>query len=108
MAYDGAEASPEAIEACSEAGVDIRGHGAHNLTADMLERADFVYVMDRTHHRAVMELAAPGSKQDLGRRVDFLRPDGEIADPIGMTQETYRRCAKEIAQSVRERLDEIL
>jgi len=108
MACDGAEASPEAIKACGEAGVDIRGHGARYVTADMLERADFVYVMDRTHHRAVMELAAPRSKQDLGRRLDFLRPDGEIADPIGMSLDTYRSCAKEIAKCVRERLDEIL
>lgn len=108
MAYDGAGASPEAIKACQEAGVDIRGHEARYLTADMLERSDFVYVMDRTHHRAVMELAGSMSKQDLGRRLDFLRPDGEIADPIGMSLETYRSCAQEIAQSVRERLNEIL
>ena len=107
MASDGASASAEAIQACSEAGVDIRGHGSRYLTADMLERADFVYVMDRTHRRAVMELSAPGSKQDLGRRLDFLNQDGDIADPIGMTLETYRSCAKQIAKSVRARLSEI-
>jgi len=108
MAYDGAEASPEAIKACSEAGVDIRGHEARYLTAAMLERADIVYVMDRTHRQAVMELAVPGSKQNLGRRLDFLSQDGEIADPIGMSLETYRSCAKQISEGVRARLDEIL
>ena len=98
----------EAIKACREADVDIRSHGARYLTGDMLERADFVYVMDRTHRQAVLEMAAPRSKQDLGQRLYFLRQEGDIADPIGMSLETYRSCAKQIARSVRERLDEIL
>jgi len=108
MAYDGAEVSPEAIKACEEANVDIRSHGSRYLTADMLEQADCVYVMDRTHHRAVMELAASRGMRNLDRRLDFLSKEGDIADPIGMSLDTYRRCAKKIARSVRERLDEIL
>ena len=107
LAYDGAQASPESIEVCREAGVDICSHKARYLTAGLLEHADIVYVMDRTHRQAVMELAISENKQSLGRRLDFLSHQGDIADPIGMSLETYRRCAKRIAESVKERLAEI-
>jgi protein arginine phosphatase len=107
MAYDGAMATPEAVEVCREAGVNIRSHNARYLTAGMLAQADFVYVMDRTHHLAVREYAAPGIEQGLEYRLDYLSNQGDIADPIGMSLETYRRCGQEIEKSVSERLDEL-
>jgi len=107
MAYDGATATPEAVEVCREAGVDIRVHQARYLTAGMLARADFVYVMDRSHHQAIKEYTTPGLDFDFRSRLDYLSRQGDISDPIGMSLETYRRCGQEIEKSVRERLDEL-
>ena len=102
MAGGGFPAAPEAIQACSEVSVDISGHRSQPVTMELINRADFIYVMDSSHRHAVVNLAPHKAGQ-----LDFLSNKGEITDPIGMSMGTYRRCAKLIAQSIKERLGEL-
>ncbi|MCP4711431.1 MAG: threonylcarbamoyl-AMP synthase [Planctomycetes bacterium] len=103
MAGAGFSATPEAIQACSEESVDISAHRSQPVTMELINRADFIFVMDSSHRHAVMNLASHKEGQ-----IALLSKQGAITDPIGMSIGTYRKCANLIAQSIEERLGEIL
>ena len=100
MAYDGAPASAEAIQACREIGVDISGHHARRLTGELLSEADFIFVMDSSHYSVVERL----SPQAVCR-TSLLVADRDVEDPIGMPIETYRKCAEQIGEGIEERIN---
>ncbi len=99
MAFAGLQAAPDAVQACREANIDISTHRSRKLTLDMVNKADFILVMDNSHYRAVLNLS-PQAEQ----KTQLLAGVREVADPIGMPLDTYRNCAREIAQGIRNRL----
>lgn len=102
MAYEGAEASPEAVDACRQRGIDITAHRARPLTVDLINSADYIFVMSSSHRQAVLSQvpAADG-------RTALLAGSEEITDPIGMELQQYCNCAEHIADSIDKRLAEM-
>ena len=79
-------------------------HAAQSVTPSLVRVADLILTMGRSH-RAALSAEFP----DAAERCELLRPDGgDVADPFGGSVEVYRRCAREIAAAVRERLPEIM
>ncbi|MCL6449972.1 MAG: low molecular weight protein arginine phosphatase [Acetobacteraceae bacterium] len=56
-ALPGAPASPHAVQALSEAGLDLSRHRARQITREMVESSDLILTMTRQQKRAVLELA---------------------------------------------------
>jgi protein arginine phosphatase len=54
--WDGSPATPEAVEAVAEYGLDISGHQARRLTRAMAEPADLVVAMSSEHRDGVSRL----------------------------------------------------
>src|SRR4029077_9934640 len=105
--WEGSSAMPESVQAAAERGVDIAGHAARRLDAQMLGEADLVVCMAAEHRDAVgsmdpgaaaraftlKELVTvlessgaprPGSSEDLPARVaaaDDRRRDRGVAVP---------------------------
>ena len=102
MAFAEARAAEEAVEACREMGVDISSHRARALTVELINGADYVFVMSRSHRRAVLRLVSGAES-----RTALLAGEREIADPVGRSVEVYRDCAAEIAAGVADSLEEI-
>ena len=102
MATYGASASPEAEQVCSDAAIDITDHRSRRLTLDLINQADYVFTMGRAHTEAVQKMAPQAAGRTLG-----LDGDGDIDDPIGMTIDCYRACARRIEQALRKRLQEM-
>ncbi len=99
-AGQGNPATREAVAAAAEAGGNLAGHRSQPLTRDLLAAADRVYVMTRSHGRAVEDLlpAAAG-------RTELLDPGGaEIADPYGLPIEHYRVCRDQIVAALEARI----
>lgn len=91
-AGDGAPAAPEAVELLLDHGVDISDHSSQQLTEDLLERADYVFTMTRSHREMVIN-----SRPDLAERIAMLSPEGrDVADPIGGGLQEYEACKREI------------
>ena len=101
--YDGGSASADAIEVCRQMGVDIGGHRARALTVDLVNEADYVFVMTQAHRQAVLRFA-----RQAGPRTMLLGRQDEIDDPMGMGLEQYRSCAERIDRCVREQLEETI
>jgi len=97
-----APATPTAVAACRELGVEVGDHRARQLDSDLAEAADRIFVMTEAHLAAVLEIA-PG----VADRVALLRPDGtDVEDPFGSPLETYRATRDEIVAALDARRDE--
>ncbi|MBQ6827488.1 MAG: Sua5/YciO/YrdC/YwlC family protein, partial [Thermoguttaceae bacterium] len=79
-------------------------HAAQSVTPSLVRVADLILTMGRSHRAALL-----AEFPDAAERCELLRPDGgDVADPFGGSVEVYRRCAREIAAAIRERLPEML
>ena len=102
MAFEGASASAEAVEACRELGIDISPHRVCPISTELLLQGDYIYVMDYSHSHAVCNLA-PQAKA----RTSLLAGNTPIADPIGMSLAVYKQCANILYKNIRQRLSEV-
>jgi protein-tyrosine-phosphatase len=96
-AWAGTPASEGSYLIALERGLDLSAHRATALTAEMVEAADLILTMGRSHAAAVAALGGAGKVHTL---VDFAgRPTdmaAEVADPIGGDVEAYRHTANVI------------
>ena len=91
-ASSGGSASPQSIEVMGERKLDLTGHASQPLGEEIMNVADLVLTMTRSHRAAI--LAAWPEMHD---RVFTLRHDGgDISDPIGMPVDAYRQCADQM------------
>lgn len=94
-ALTGAPASPEAVEALAEWGIDLSGHQARLLTPEMVREADLVLTMTARHKTAVLEMV-PEAKDKVFTLSEYAGFAGDIPDPIGKPLFFYRQYAEEI------------
>ena len=106
--WEGSPATPEAVEAAAERGVDISGHIATRLRPGMAAGADLVLCMAREHRDLITrdEPEAAGKAFSLKELVRLLEdgarapltphPDEDIADPLGLPLDGYRAIASEL------------
>ncbi len=97
-------ASPEAVVVAGSYGAELNLHRSRPVTREMLQRADQVLVMTRSHLRSLARVELPGDCVP-----ELLAPDGiDVDDPIGGPLESYAACAEQILASLRERLPQWL
>lgn len=95
-------ASPKAVLAMEEYGLDITGHRSRQLTSEMVEDADKILVMTQTHKLLVSQFF-PGTEGKTFTLGEFAgHPERDVSDPFGQSKETYLACADEIAKLLEE------
>ncbi len=92
-AIHGGLAASEAQTVVREHGGDLSSHASRPVTANLLADADDVYVMTRTHLATLNEWMP-----EYHSKVRLFDPNGDVEDPIGGSEEVYRRCARRIAR----------
>jgi len=103
-AQRGAPAAREAIGILEEDGIDLRGHESQMVTRALLEQADRVVTMTRTHRDSIVS-----NMPEFGHKVRLLCPAGrDVADPIGGGEREYRECLDQISSHLDALLEEIL
>jgi protein-tyrosine-phosphatase len=90
-ALPGDAASPPAVEAAREFGVDLAAHRSRPVNPELLAGATHVIAMTRAH-AAVLEMRFPG----VGPVPVLLCGDDDLDDPIGGDLGLYRTCAETI------------
>jgi protein-tyrosine phosphatase len=100
-AMPGSRATPQAVDALREVGVDLSRHRSRPLTVELIHQADVIYTMGFGHAQAVRSLvpAAAG-------KVETLDPDGDIDDPIGSDLAVYKELAGQLTTLIERRLEE--
>ena len=100
-AVGGNAASRTGVTAAAQLGLDLLGHRAAPLTADVLQGVDVVFAMEQEHIDAVHRL-------DPGSAVMLLRPDGDpVPDPYGKDLDSYLTAYRLIESALESRLAEL-
>ena len=104
-ARDGDKASPNAIQAMEELGIDLAFHSATQLTAELISEADLILTMTQRHRDMVL-IMNPGARDKVYTLIEYAH-DGQqdqagldIEDPFGGSVEVYRKCAAQIKRAL--------
>lgn len=99
----GGAASPEAIQAAAELGLDLTNHQTQPISEQLVRHADLIYTMTRSHREVIVT-----QWPEAAQRTHLLAIDeSDICDPIGGPLERYRYCAHQIQQALAHRLKEL-
>lgn len=105
-AIAGEPASPEAVTALAEMGIDLERHRAVLLTPEAVGQADLVLTMTTAHQRHV-QMLAPAQAEKVFTLAGYAGAVGDIADPIGQPLEAYRNCARRLVDLIGKVLDRL-
>lgn len=110
MASEGHPAATDATTHAVAFGLDLAPHAARQLSEELLDDADLVLVMDRSHermistfwphHKGKMRYMTEYDPKRPGRRKD-------VADPYGGSARGYRKCFQLIERCVEGLMDEL-
>jgi|SRR5882672_1391649 len=99
----GGAAAEEAEQVVKKFGADLTRHESRPVTVSMIEEADKVWVMTPRHRKTLVEWMP-----EHAAKIQLLDPSGkDVDDPIGGSLEMYRSVAKQIHESLEQRLKEI-
>ncbi len=100
---------PAAVEeVMREEGIDVSAHRALPLTADLIEEANLILVMEKYHRRRILETSpeASGKIFLLGEfNPNPARTTADIPDPIGKPLPTYQKVFQEIKGCLQELIE---
>ncbi len=100
-AADGARATVEAVAAVAERGADISRHRSKKLTGRLIDAADTVFCMTRSHEAQVRRMAPSAAG-----KVRRLTASGDVPDPIGGGLDVYRGTARQVEEALKRLLRE--
>lgn len=96
-ALGGSPASAGAMAAMADLGIDISGHRSRRLTREMIDGADMIVVMGASHRDQVVRMSqAAADKVFLLKSFGPGAPAEDVEDPVGMSNDIYRRIRDEI------------
>lgn len=106
-AWPGAPATDEAVRAAAEWEVDLTGHRARLLDAELVDKADLILTMTQDHKRHILE-RFPRAAGKVFTLAEYAAPgEGDIPDPIGHPLEAYRACAARLKELIEKALDRV-
>jgi glycine hydroxymethyltransferase len=102
-ASGGQPPSRQAVEAMAEEKINIQNLRSKPVTADLVNKADFILVMTYSHLDSMLMLHPQAADRIFLLR-EFLpandRSSREIMDPFGQSLETYRICRDQIRHAL--------
>lgn len=101
MAFPGSRATTQAVQAAGELGADLSAHRSQPLTVELIQQAQAIYTMGRSHKAMVLAMV-PSAEA----KTTTLDPTGDIEDPIGSDVSVYRELAHKLEQLIESRLDQ--
>ncbi len=95
--------SAYAVQAVKELGIDISRQRSRQLTADLVQQADYIFGMTHSHVDTVFLLYPQAAEKTFLLRefddtLDIFEKD--ISDPIGGSYEVYLNCRDQIEQGI--------
>jgi RpiB/LacA/LacB family sugar-phosphate isomerase len=110
-AVGGQPPSTHSVDVMAEIGLDIKNIRSKPLMADLVRRADFIFVMTYGHLDSMLLLFPSAAEKTFLLRefeTDLPVMEREVSDPIGQSRETYRECREQIRAALPRLLDLVL
>ena len=92
---DGLPASPEAVQALLQRGIEIRQHRSRIITAEIMDKADLILTMERNHKEA-FQAEFPHKENQIFTLTEVIDQNYDIADPIQQPIEEFVKTADEL------------
>ena len=89
-AWEGRAASDGALLVALEQGLDISQHRSRHLSRELVDQADIIFTMSRSHSVRARKLGGNGRVYLLGEYAGLKRSKAEVADPYGAELDVYR------------------
>ena len=102
-AVNGQPATPHALRAVREMGLDLSGHRSKMITAQLVRQADYIFALTHSHLEGILYIyPEAASKTYLLREFDESVEglDKDIADPIGGPFDGYLACREQIEAAI--------
>ena len=101
FAAAGSPASPNAVEAVRELGIDLENHQSQPLTPELVVEADLIAAMTAAHRHHILE-AFPEveNKVCLINSFGTSKVPADVSDPFGGSLNTYKRTRDEIDRAL--------
>lgn len=107
-AEPGEAASPHARSVMSRRGLDLSAHASQPLSVSLVEWADLILAMGRSHLRAIAELGGEEKMALLGEFASGTEDGGRgVIDPYGGDEEDYEATLTELRELVSGSLDRL-
>ncbi len=98
-ALDGEPASSFAQQIMRARGLDLSAHRGRTITPELLQTADLILVMTRSHHDSI-GAEFPATRSKLHLVSELIGQQYDIADPYGRSLSEYESCAAELTQLI--------
>lgn len=110
FALENQEASPQALIAMKNRGINLSDHKSRLLTEKMVEEADLILTMTSRHKKVILDI-----KSDAKQKVYTLKeyayskeePLLDITDPFGKSVSEYEKTANEIKEALKRVLEKM-
>lgn len=102
-------ASRQAVIAAAEHGCDLSGFTAKQITEAMMDAADYVFAMTRSH-KQMLDYAMPQHSGKTFLLTAYAQGDAsapDIPDPYGGTVEEYEQCFEVLQENIAAVLEKI-
>lgn len=107
-AWEGAGASDGALLVGIEQQLDLSGHRSRQLTPELVEESDMIFVMGPHHLERVLALGGEGKSHLLSAYASHGGSDRPISDPMGSGLDVYRTTLEELDAEVRRVFDRLV
>lgn len=100
-ALDGMPAAEQAIVVSGEAGIDLRNHRTRALTPELIEAADIILTMTKSHKEYILQLVPEAEGKVFLLKEYSQGENQDIMDPFGGSVHVYRTCFQELSQEIK-------
>ncbi len=90
-------ASTEAVIAMKAYDIDLLGHHAQSVNAELIEKSDLILTMTAAHKLLLAQYAADKTYT----LCEYVGTDGDIPDPFGGDVSDYEECAEKLYENLK-------
>jgi protein-tyrosine-phosphatase len=106
-AFAGVPATPEAVEACKEKGVDLTTHQSQPLSKTLVMESELILTMTEKHKEMILK-KMPALQEKVSLFSEFAGVGVEdVEDPVGQPLESYRKVADQMEGYLQKALDRL-
>jgi protein-tyrosine-phosphatase len=106
-AWSGDPASPEAVQALFDKGIDLSRHSSRKLDAEIVAGADLLLTMTGYHREHVLNTFPEAADKVFLLAAFAGQGDVDVLDPFGSSLEIYRRSADNLEFLVTRALERV-
>ncbi|MDK2982311.1 MAG: protein arginine phosphatase [Chloroflexota bacterium] len=105
-AYSGMPATSTAVTAMRERGLELKGHRSQGISGYLLKQYNLILCMTLDHKQS-MSRNFPEHAHKIFLLSEMIERDGEIDDPVGLSERRYQSTADEIMDILTNGFDKI-